>query len=69
MNDYFHNKILSQINIFKKMIIIYLLINLIIEFVEVIVIIFYLYNFEAVMLEIYFFLKKRVAFKEFRESF
>ena len=69
MNDYFHNKILSQINIFKKMIIIYLLINLFIEFVEVIVIIFYLYNFEAVMLEIYFFLKKRVALKEFRESF
>ena len=69
MNVYFHNKILSQLNIFKKLTIIYLLINLIIEFVEVVVIIFYLYNFEAVMLEIYFFFKKRISLKEFRESF
>ena len=69
MNIYFHNKIISQLNLFKKLTIIYLLINLIIEFVEVVVIIFYLYNFEAVMLEIYFFLKKRIALKEFRESY
>ena len=69
MNEHFHNKLIRQISNFKQITIIYLCINLIIELVEVIVIIFYIYNFEAVMLEIYFFLKKRVSLKEFRESF
>ena len=58
-----------QLNYFVSETIIFLSINLVIEYIEIIIIIIYLYTFENVMVQIYKHLKKRIITKEFNEAF
>ncbi len=61
-NDY-------QLNYFVDETIIFLSINLFIEYVEIVIIIIYLLTFENVMVQIYKHLKQRITTKEFNEAF
>ena len=58
-----------QLNYFVSETIIFLSVNLIIEYIEIAIIIIYLYIFENVMVQIYKHLKQRITTKEFNEAF
>ena len=69
INSKFNNKVFSQLDNYKQLTVIYLLLNLIIELIEVVIIILYLHNFEMVIVEIYIFVKKRVSTNDFSKAF
>ena len=69
INSNFNKKVFTQLDNYKKLTIIYLSLNLVIELIEVVIIILYLNNFEMVIVEIYIFVKKRVSTNDFSKAF
>ena len=69
IHDIFNDKVFHQLNFFVEETIIFLVVNLLIEYFGIVIIIVYLYTFENVMIKIYKHIKERISNKDFNQAF